>query len=309
MDKKALMELIKNYVNQSFQQGVIDVVKEAFIRAGGVQLICALYVICILFVLVYRKHSNDRTKSVVGVYTVLALLLIVNPLFAYLLIKINGHSVYWRAFWLLFIQLTIVYAIVEFAFVFKKKWLNAVVLALGCVCILGTGKYMYTEENFQKVNNYYKIPDLALDIIQHVSEDENDYKVLAGPGEFQVFTRQIDSSIILTQGRTFSTYNPKSLCGYIESGDIANVSKKAISTKTNYIVIDNKFIGDSVESGNDVEGGKNGDGGDGAEIGKTGVGTDDNTKDSLTNYGWKELYRNEKYTLFYGDVVNLTTGG
>ena len=36
------MEMIKYYIHQAFSQDVIDVVKEAFVRAGGTQLICAL---------------------------------------------------------------------------------------------------------------------------------------------------------------------------------------------------------------------------------------------------------------------------
>ena len=294
------MEMIKYYIHQAFSQDVIDVVKEAFVRAGGTQLICALYMASLFFILVYKKHSNERTKSVVGVYTILAILVIFNPIFAFLLIKLNGDGVYWRVFWLLFIQLTIVYAIVEFAFVFKKKkWIKITLLALGCVCILGTGKYIYTEDNFQKVNNYYKIPDAALDIINHISEDENEYeyKVLAGPGEFQVYTRQIDSGIILTQGRTFTGYSPKSLCGYIESGDIKNISKKAIATKTNYIVLDNKYVKEDMEN----DGGANGLNGEDWANGESDENDENSDLDSLTNYGWKRLYRNEKYSLYRGD--------
>ena len=294
------MEMIKYYIHQAFSQDVIDVVKEAFVRAGGTQLICALYMASLFFILVYKKHSNERTKSVVGVYTILAILVVFNPIFAFLLIKLNGDGVYWRVFWLLFIQLTIVYAIVEFAFVFKKKkWIEITLLALGCVCILGTGKYIYTEDNFQKVNNYYKIPDAALDIINHISEDENEYeyKVLAGPGEFQVYTRQFDSGIILTQGRTFTGYSPKSLCGYIESGDIKNISKKAIATKTNYIVLDNKYVKEDIEN----DGGANGLNGEDWANGESAENDGNSDLDSLTNYGWKRLYRNEKYSLYRGD--------
>lgn len=256
------MKLINSFINRAFEKDVFDVIIESARRAGGFQVICVLYIISIVFVLLYLRHTNDRTKSVLGIYTIVVIFVILNPIFALALIKLNGDSVYWRTFWLLFIQIAIVYTIIEVSFLNKKRWMRTLIMFLGLVCIVYTGKYMYSFSNFQRVDNYYKVPDDVLDIVEKVVEDKNENKVLAGPIEFQVFTRQIDSGIKLTNGR--SEYGPKTLCGYIESGMLDKISQEAISTKTNYIVIDNKYVEDN----------------------------------NFEKFGWKKMHQNNLYTLY-----------
>ena len=99
-----------------------------------------------------------------------------------------------------------------------------------------------------------------------ISEDDEEYKKLAGPLEFMIYTRQYDGTIILAEPRSFTgKYSNTSIITYLDSGDLQNIYDKAKATKCNYVVMNHNA---------------------------------ENEDFSLVNYGFVVLKQNATYTLY-----------
>ena len=99
----------------------------------------------------------------------------------------------------------------------------------------------YDDERFQKVNNYYKVPDSVLDIVEKVSKDDSEYKKLAGTEEFLVYTRQLDGNIIIPEARGFDAYDYNSIVSMIKHKEIKRICEYCENKKCNYLAL-NKDI-------------------------------------------------------------------
>ena len=258
---------IIGFLTGSFSETVFNYITEAYERAVGTGLYFGMFVIAILYIIfVLKNDEHDRAKIIFGLYSIIILVLNLNPIFANFSIKILGSSVYWRVYWMLPIGLALAFVFTELIYRMpnRVKKIGGFVLIVAAIAI--GGNFVYSEENFSSVSNYYKVPDTVLEIIWEVSADDEDEKKLAGPLEFEVYTRQIDGTINLVEYRSFTgTYRDNSIVTYITNGDYVNIYKKAIEKNCNYIVLPN-----SVKTGND----------------------------NLTNYGFIELCENQDYTLY-----------
>jgi hypothetical protein len=218
------------------------VCKQSFERFVGTGLYVGLFLMSILYVINHIKKENNKEnkiKIILGIYSIIILALNINPVFTKLMIKVTGESdTYWRVYWLLPIGISIAYMFTEIVFMQNKrihKILNFIVVV---AIIILSGDFMYNSDNFTKVNNYYKVPDTAFDIICYISEEDDDYKKVAGPEVFSVYTRQVDGTILLGQGRKVSeVYGENSIIAYIENEDIENICEYCIKEKCNYLVL------------------------------------------------------------------------
>ena len=81
----------------------------------------------------------------------------------------------------------------------------------------------------------------AIPYYEAALKDNEDYKCLAGPYEFQVYTRQIDGGILLSDGRTMSAeYSKGSVVTQIKYGDSEKISSICYNKNYNYLVINNE---------------------------------------------------------------------
>lgn len=262
-----MIEKIFNVIKFSFTEEIFGHINEAYTRALGTGLYLGMFFLAVIFVVLEaKKEEKNRAKLVFGIYSIIVLFLALNPIFANISIAVIGSEVYWRVYWLLPIGLLLAYVFTELIYKMSTKLKKVLASILIIFIIIIGGKWIYTEENFVKINNYYKIPDTALDVILQVSADDEEYKQLAGPLKFQVYTRQVDGNIILSEGRSFSgTYPEDSIVTYIMNSDYANIYKKAVEINCNYVVLNN---------------------------------TSKNPNDDLTNYGFTKFYENIDYTVY-----------
>lgn len=258
---------ILNFLKSSFSEGTLNYIEEAYTRALGTGLYLGMFILAIIFiVLEFKKEEKSRIKIVLGIYSIIILLLNFNPFFANISIKVIGGEVYWRVYWLLPIGFVLAYFFTELIYKMPSRIKKVLVSLLIAFVIVIGGKWVYTEENFEDVGNYYKVPDAVLDVILHVSADNEDYKQLAGPIDFEIYTRQVDGTIILSEGRSFSgLYGQDSIVTHIFNNDYANIYKKAMEIGCNYVVLDNSTK---------------------------------RTDDDLTNYGFINFYQNSNFTVY-----------
>ena len=145
-------------------------------------------------------------------------------------------------YWLLPIGIVLAYVFTKMIFMISDKIKKLIAFLAICIIIFMSGKCIYSDEFFKKVNNYYKIPDDVLEIISIISEDDENYKKLAGPEEFIIYTRQIDGKIIVECPRSiYGIYSDDSLIMKISNGQVREAAKLAKERKCNYVVIPNNI--------------------------------------------------------------------
>lgn len=250
----------------------IKIAYDSFVGNG---MYISIFLVSVLYVLniVNKKDikHEKKIKASLGYYSIVAFILVITPIFANLMIEVNGEDVYWRVYWLLPIAITIPYMLTQYIFKNPKLIGKITIGIVAIFLIVLSGKYVYTEDKFVKVDNYYKFPDDVLDIIQAVSEDEGEYKKLAGPLEFIIYTRQYDGTIILAEPRSFTgKYPPNSIVTYLEKGDLQQIHDKAKSMKCNYVIMNHKVENEDI---------------------------------TLVSLGFKVLKQNATYTLYKLDEI------
>ena len=222
-----------------------EICNDAFIKFVGTGLYIGLFFMSILYIIYNMKRSDNKEnkiKIVFGFFSIIILVLNLNPIFTIFLTKaLNETSTYWRVYWLLPIGISISFMFTDL--IFKKEKISEriflIILIIGCIFL--SGNYMYNSddiEKFMKVNNYYKVPDNVLEIISIVSNDNEEYKKLAGSEEFLVYTRQYDGTILLPESRiTDGEYSEYSIVTLLKNSKIDNILMYCIQNSCNYLVI------------------------------------------------------------------------
>ena len=218
----------------SFFDGVDDennlkLVDESYHRAGGPRYYVPIFMLSIVYIWVFCKEKNKDAVAVFSAFSVLICVICINPVFSNLWSMLIGSDVYWRVYWLLPIGYSISYMFTDLVYRSEKKWEQSITLSLCIAIFMITGINVYSTENFEKTDNYFKIPDWTLEMIFKVSEDEEEYKKLAAPEDFSVYTRQVDGNILLESGRW--GYSAVLQEGY------EKIYENAIAQKCNYVII------------------------------------------------------------------------
>ena len=160
-----------------------------------------LYLISVIYILVKVKDKNK--KCLLAIYPILLSFIVFCPVTHYLVDPILDNT-YFRLFWLFPVGITIAYAGVDFIYTFSKKYIRLACL-IGCITVIMLcGKFIYTEANYTKVHNLYKIPDEAKWITDIISEDEEENKYVLAVPEVVPYMRQVNTDIKLVYGRDVS---------------------------------------------------------------------------------------------------------
>lgn len=168
---------------------------------GDGKIIFILYIISI-FVIWTKGNINQKN---IGLYfTLLALLLVYNPLLTKIYIKLVTISTYWRLYWLLPIELTITIASIIIYDNIEEKKIKFTFPVFAILILIISGKYMYTEtRGFSKFENFEKIPNYIIDEAYYISRNSNDNTVVVGPSEpwESCMMRQYSTKILLMHSR------------------------------------------------------------------------------------------------------------
>ena len=161
--------------------------------------------------------------------------------------------------------ITIAYGFTKIIKDIKKDNIRKIEVIAILITIGLSGKFIYTNEFFSKVNNYYKVPDMALEIIQEISGDEGEYKKVAGPEEIMVYMRQIDGTVQTEDYRSVGyDYSSDLIISKIEDGKVSVFAQECIRSGCNYVVIENDVVID----------------------------------EKIENYGYEKIKTNDKYSLY-----------
>lgn len=215
----------------------INIIKNTFIEFKGTGGYIALFILALIYL--FFKEEN-KTKRIFFIYFQFLIFLVVfNPIFNKLVGPIFKSSVYWRVYWTIPLGITIAYSIVKVTTeLCKGKCKKTILYICFILSIIMSGKLIYTSENYQKVNNLYKIPDESILVAQIIQNDNSEYKKAIVPDNLVAYIRQFDSSIELAYKREPTGYENHPIVTPLRLGDTEWISKVAKEKKCNYIVVD-----------------------------------------------------------------------
>lgn len=214
----------------------INIIKNTFIEFCGSGGYITLYLIALIYI--FLKEENKEKRMFFIYFQFLLFLVVFNPIFNKIVGKIFKASVYWRVYWTIPLGITIAYAAVKIIFDLNHEKVRKVILSMVFIfTIIVSGKFIYTETNYQKVENLYKIPDESVLIAQLIGTDDEEYKKAIVPETIVAYIRQIDASIELAYKREAYTYENHPFVTALNMGDTEKITNLAKENNCNYIVV------------------------------------------------------------------------
>ena len=134
-----------------------------------------LFVLSLFFILFYTKDM--RIKWMFAGYCILVLGVILNPLFALAIDKLqlmDSSTTYVRVYYLLPVTVIIAYAAVEVIELQKKTKYKMVIFLVICLVIGMSGTSYYEKNAYRIPENIYKIPQEDKEIADCILEDNTD---------------------------------------------------------------------------------------------------------------------------------------
>lgn len=241
-------EKYAEFVENVGKQSNIFVVTDGYNKFNGTGGYTELGLFAILFItMVYFKKEHPDVAVALGIFSVITLCLPFNFYLSKIIIKVIGGEVYWRMFWLVPTTIVMPIAFTELVSLVNKNVEKIIIALMICGIVIMSGKWIYTEDNFKVVSNKYKIPDCLLEVILAASNDDEEYKKLAGPLESLVYTRQVDGNILLASGRSFNdNYGKGSLITNIKEGKVNKICAQAEKLKVNYVIMSTNAINEGI---------------------------------------------------------------
>ncbi|MBQ7410841.1 MAG: hypothetical protein IJW20_05630 [Clostridia bacterium] len=215
----------------------INIIKNTFMEYRGTGGFITLYLIALIYL--FFKEENKEKRMFFIYFQFLILLVVLNPIFNKIVGKIFKASVYWRVYWTIPLGITIAYTAVKIISELNQEKIKKVILSITFIFIIMiSGKFIYTEANYQKVGNLYKVPDESILVTQLISADNEEYKKAIVPENLVAYIRQIDSSIELAYKREPTGYENHPIVTPLRLGDTEWIANAAKDNNCNYIVVD-----------------------------------------------------------------------
>ncbi len=219
----------------------IQIIQDSFLKYKGTSMYFALFAIAELFIFLKEKDKNHKTFLLY--YSCFALFIILNPIFQKCVNKILDKYVYWRTFWILPIGMVIAYVATCVIKEISRKSNKIIVFFTLCVLIIASGQLIYTSENYQKVNNLYKLPDESVEIVEIISKIPfmANKKVMTSTALLPDI-RQLNEAIQLAYRRVPNgQYDKYPIVDYYNSGDVENLMKLCQKENVNILIYDNSI--------------------------------------------------------------------
>ena len=231
------------FINEVKSEENINLVKDSFYRAGGGKHFFALFCLALVYILV---NSNDDKKDITytfAIYSIVVIFIDFNPVFSKIWSWLLGSDVHWRVYWLLPIGYALAYMLTDIICLEEKKHKRMCIMILSICILMISGKLVLTKSNFKDVDNYYKVPDLLLEMIFIIQADDEEYKKVAGVEDVIVYTRQVDAEIVLPHTRSVNgVYWEESAVNVMNNGDENMISDFLAKEKCNYIIINKNSV-------------------------------------------------------------------
>lgn len=162
----------------------------------------------LLFAAMYYIHKTEKDKRSFFTWVPFGLLLIFfNPVVILLIYRQFMWGTYWRILWLIPQVVILAYAGTRLIMENKKVMEKLLTFAVIFTIVITGGKSIYNKNNFQKKENYFKIPTAAIDVSQHVLKYAGTwYPTIIVPNELYCYIRQYTSEIRLLYGRNAEGY-------------------------------------------------------------------------------------------------------
>lgn len=218
----------------------IQIIKNSFVNYFGTRSYFILFLIVLLCIFLLEK---DKKKRVFLIYfSGLELLVVLNPIFNKCVNKLLNQNVYWRTFWIIPLGITMAYAGVLIIKNISEKSKKIIAISSMILIIILSGKCVYFGEEYSKLNNWYKIPDEYLEIINTISEiDIEDKKVITSTDMIE-YVRQVDAKIKTAYPRRpYQDYDKYEILRYYNAGDVENLTNLCKEKNINIIVYDNSI--------------------------------------------------------------------
>lgn len=229
----------------------ITIIKHAFLQYIGNGVYHILFLIALICIFIDKSklnrndeldtnliHQKNKKALLVG-FPIVILLIILNPIFNKAIDALLNINVYWRTFWMVPMALVLAYLGVIVIKKVSTKTKKIILFILLVFIISLSGKFIYTQENYALYNNWYKIPDEYLEIINNIQDIEIDNKTVMVPTELIEYVRQVDASINLAYMRkSFDEYNLITIVKTYYSGDVEKFMKSCETENVNIIVHD-----------------------------------------------------------------------
>lgn len=215
----------------------INIIKNTFMEFRGTGGIITLYFIALIY-LIFKEENKEKRMFFIY-FQVLIFLVVFNPIFNKIVGKIFRASVYWRIYWMIPLGITVAYAAVKIISELNQEKIKKVILSIAFVFIIMiSGQFIYTEKNYQKVENLYKIPDESILVAQIIKNDNTEYKKAIVPEDLVAYIRQFDSSIKLAYKREPTGYEDHPIVTPLRLGNTEWIANAAKDNNCNYIVVD-----------------------------------------------------------------------
>ena len=127
----------------------LEIILENYASFQGTGMYMALFFIAMLYI--FLKEENKKIKNLLVYFPILILLVTLNPIFNKIVGSIFTRTVYWRVFWMIPLDLTIIYAFVKFVTSRDEKKERIIVAISLMLILIMSGGLVYNKENFLKV--------------------------------------------------------------------------------------------------------------------------------------------------------------
>lgn len=193
--------------------------------------------ICSCIIMLIR--ADKKIKYLLW-YMIVYSVLVFNPVSAIVLSKMGMEGVYWRSFWMVPIGCMVACMFTYIATITKKNLLQGIIICMSAMAVMVCGKLIYNLDNFQKIENWYKIPDDVIEVSDYIEPGNT---VLA-PLDLMVWLRTYNADIYLPIGRQayyFSNNVEKNQIinslSWDETIDVSYIATNAIDYGCRYIVM------------------------------------------------------------------------
>lgn len=168
-----------------------------FKQYGGNGYLFILFAASLIYLLFAEKDMRKKIPVVIAPAIILFMFFVPYTRIAFVAFNHEGPDTYYRILWLLPMGVVIAYAGCKlFA---EHRRIGAVVVS---AAIILCGSLVYKNEYMSKAENLYHIPQVAIDICDVISPEEDEPRVRAVfPDELIHFVRQYDTDIMMPYGR------------------------------------------------------------------------------------------------------------
>ena len=218
----------------------IEIIKNTFGEFKGSGMYMILFFISIIYILI--KEDNKKVKAFLIYFSIIILLITLNPIFNKLVGKILTDSVYWRVYWMLPLGTVIAYAGVKFINNSNGKIKKVISTVAIIIVIIISGKLIYNKDNYKKINNLYKVPDEVLEVVEIIRQGDEENKKALTSEQLVPYIRQVEPSIELAYRREPTGYLENEYVRIMHSGISKDIVQMAFDNDCNYIVLDRGLV-------------------------------------------------------------------